>query len=307
MGGEAGVTSTLGQGSTFWFTARFGRGAAVSEATETPLTGNSASNLAQHHPGARILLVEDNEINREVSLEILDAAGLQTTIAVDGREAVEKVRAHRYDLILMDMQMPELDGIEATRAIRALPGRDKLPILAMTANAFDEDRRNCLAAGMNDFVTKPVDPTLLYGLLDKWLIPGSEKVGAGGTASPEPSLLDRLAAIEGLDVAQGLTVMRNKHDLYTRLLLMFVTSHADDAQRLQAMVETGDLDSMEHLVHELKGVAGNLGASKVRALAETALKDLRQHSPAASMQVVALSAALDQLITDLRPVLGGSA
>jgi two-component system sensor histidine kinase/response regulator len=119
-----------------------------------------------------VLAVEDNAINREVVVELLGAIGLAIDVAGDGLEALDKARAARYDLILMDLQMPRMDGIEATRAIRALPGYAATPIIALTANAYSEDRRNAIAAGMNDFVAKPVSPEQLYAVLAKWL-PGA--------------------------------------------------------------------------------------------------------------------------------------
>ncbi|KAB2925216.1 MAG: response regulator [Dechloromonas sp.] len=169
MGGEIGVRSQPGAGSTFWFTACLERG---SDAGHDPFSGNlhaCEERLRREHPGARILLVEDEPINREVSRDLLEEAGVSVDTATDGEEACQRAAGKRYDLILMDMQMPRMNGLDATRAIRALPGGATVPIIAMTANAFAEDRQRCLAAGMNDHIGKPVDPETLFATLLRWL------------------------------------------------------------------------------------------------------------------------------------------
>jgi two-component system, sensor histidine kinase and response regulator len=178
MGGEAGARSQLGVGSTFWFTVRLQRcrgqavPAAQSESASVPAEAvDDATRLRQQHAGARVLLAEDNDINRQLALIWLEDLNLTVDMAVDGHEAVALAQAGKYDLVLMDMQMPQMDGLQATRTIRALPGWQATPILAMTANAFDDNRQLCEAAGMNDFVTKPVLLTALHAKLLAWLAP----------------------------------------------------------------------------------------------------------------------------------------
>ena len=174
MGGEVGVESNPGAGSRFWFTARLQRGqphasGAVALDAGVHDTDQIAARLRLCHRGAHILVVEDNEINRFVAQELLRDQGLRADVAVDGREAFEMASATAFDLVLMDMQMPNMDGLEATRAIRTLPEWRDRPIIALTANAFTEDRRACEAAGMNDFLVKPVSAHELYASLLRWL------------------------------------------------------------------------------------------------------------------------------------------
>ncbi len=169
MGGEVGVSSTPGVGSTFWFTARLERGAPDKVGTPAIDTRNAETLLAETCRGKSILLVEDEPINQIVAQELLSDTGLVIDTADNGLQAVEMARAKPYDLILMDMQMPKLDGISATRQIRQIPGREAMPIIAMTANAFSEDRARCMDAGMNDFLSKPVVPDKFYSTLFAWL------------------------------------------------------------------------------------------------------------------------------------------
>ena len=169
MGGQAGAESVAGTGSTFWFTVWLDKCAEPVAPAAGPLDASAGEALRRKHAGARILVAEDNEINREVAVGLLEDVGLMVDSAEDGVQAVAKVRANAYALVLMDMQMPNLDGIGATHEIRRLAGGERLPIIAMTANAFAEDRQACLEAGMNDYLAKPVSPDRLFAKVLQWL------------------------------------------------------------------------------------------------------------------------------------------
>jgi PAS domain S-box-containing protein len=225
--------------------------------------------LRSRQAGARLLLVEDNPVNQEVALDILRDAGLDVDLAGDGAQAVAAVGQKDYDLILMDMQMPVMDGLDATRAIRRLPGRQSVPILAMTANAFDEDRQRCLEAGMNDHVGKPVTPEQLYAALLRWL-PEKKAQGLASEVPPPVAVTEeapgmaQLARLPGLDAAAGLKNVLGRVASYRRVLTRFAELAERELATLGDSLAADDLEQACRLAHSIKGGAGTLGAIAVK-------------------------------------------
>lgn len=288
MGGEAGVESALGLGSTFWFTVRLQRGHGVMPTEIRQKPADAELMLRRNHAGARLLLAEDNPINREVALELLHGVGLSVDTAENGRIALEKIRNNTYDLVLMDVQMPDMDGLAVTKAIRSQPDYAPLPILAMTANAFDEDRHRCLAAGMDDFVAKPVIPEALYTTLLRWLSrtdrscpPADSPIRPVApisdiTPTPPPDVPKQRLTIPGLEAAPSLAAVRGDMAKYRRLLQMFADSHSGDMKRVQELLADGNTEQAQRLTHDLKGVAATLGARRVAELVSRLDTSLRR-------------------------------
>ena len=241
--------------------------------------------------GASVLLVEDNEINREVASEMLQDAGIRVTTAEHGQQALDRLlMGELFDIVLMDMQMPVLDGLAATAAIRALPAHAALPIVAMTANAMATDRQRCLDAGMNDFVAKPIDPKQLWGALLRWMPRRSVASRAGATATaplpssgferPQEALLPLPWMIDGLDAVLGLRRCLGKPELYRSLLRQFIERQGNVGQELQQAIDQAQWVTAQRLAHTLKSVSGNLGAVQLQEKAEVLERSLSVHQGA---------------------------
>jgi PAS domain S-box-containing protein len=217
--------------------------------------------------GVRLLLAEDNEINQQIAVELLQGAGAQVEVAGNGRLALEMLASHAptyYDAVLMDLQMPEMDGFEATAGIRADARLAKLPIIAMTAHAMVEERERCLKAGMVDHITKPIDPEAMFRTLARWVRPATAGAPAAANAIPGP---ERLPEIEGLDAAGGLKRVAGNRRLYLSLLRQFCDRQADAGLRVAAALAAQDRGSAERVAHTVKGVAGNIGFTNLASLA----------------------------------------
>ena len=257
--------------------------------------------------GGRVLLVEDNALNQQVALELLEAAGLVVDVETDGRAALDRLvagpRPPVHDLVLMDLQMPVMDGYEATRAIRATPGLANLPIVAMTAHALAEERQRCLEAGMNDCVTKPVDPERLMAVVAGFVRPGGDLAGLLPVL-PAPRDLAALPPLAGIEVEAALRRLAGNARLYRDLLLRLLADHADAAGRIRAALGSGDAAEARMIAHALAGVAGNLGITALAAAAGGVEAALTHPDADPEAAVAALEAAFDAAAEVIRPLAG---
>jgi PAS domain S-box-containing protein len=307
MGGEVGVDSLPGKGSTFWFTARLGKG---QERQASSQHGDARHNAAPLQfsvtrlRGARILLVEDDALNQEVACGLLSNAGFVVDIADNGQLAVQKIQEARYDIVLMDMQMPVMDGVTATREIRKLKQYDHIPIVAMTANAMQVDKEKCFTAGMVEFVTKPIDPDQLWRALQRWIKPDSERTIKSGEMTVNTAMTgmpDLPDDIPGLDTMAGLNRVLGNRPLYLSILRKFVNSQKSSPGQIKAALDRGDRNTAERLAHTLKGLAGSIGATELQASEGALEAAIEKNQPREHVEALLTAQALllDSLITRL--------
>jgi len=259
-------------------------GEAVAVATD----GGQATRLR----GASILLTEDNEINQQIAVELLEGAGALVTVANNGRETVDLLsngpQPPPFDLVLMDLQMPEMDGYQATAKLRADARFVQLPIIAMTAHATMEEKQRCLAAGMNDHISKPIDPDNLFETVGRFYKPADSTPAADRTAEPRPTLppagpADVLPNVAGLDTQDGLTRVAGNRKLYLKILRQFADQQGAAPTQIAEALARNDPATAERLAHTVKGVAGNLGARPIQQAAGALEKLIASKTPAAEL------------------------
>ena len=262
----------------------------------------------QNLRGARVLLAEDNEVNQEVAVAILREIGLEVDVATNGQIALEMARKSKYDAILMDMQMPVMDGLQATREIRGQTQYRDVPILAMTANVTQADRDECLRAGMNDHIAKPIDPATLWKTLARWIAPSLDyspvqgmqaqavnPVSSHAQINPVDSPWARsLSELPGFDVNEGLSRVLGKKSLYESMLQKFLVGQSAFRRDFLMAISHGDMNTAQRLAHTLKGVAANIGAKSLSSLAA-----MLEHAVAAGEAPHAVQAKLDELTAAL--------
>ncbi|MES2900012.1 MAG: two-component regulator propeller domain-containing protein [Pseudomonadota bacterium] len=301
MGGQITVSSSNTEGSCFSFDLSFpradpGRAEARDDDAELDLV-RAAAGAAERLRGARVLLVDDNLVNQQVATEMLQCAGVLVDVASNGVDAVRMAEQFDYDAVLMDIQMPRMDGYEATACIREQPRHQALPIIAMTAHAITGYRDKCLAAGMNDFVTKPIAPARLFAALTAAI--GRLPLQAPG---PQPTLAPLPAALPesmaGIDTREAMQRLGGNAALLVRLLHSFASEHGSALALMRALIEAGQYQAAQQLMHTLNGAAGNLSASALCAALRT-LDAVLDH-PARSALAEALDgfeAALEQVLS----------
>ena len=295
-------------------------GKVVAESSRRQKEGKTVQGLEKIR-GARILLVEDNEINQQVATELLTQAGFKIDLAENGLISVKKIHQQSYDAVLMDMQMPEMDGVTATREIRKNPQFADIPILAMTANAMEEDRKRCVEAGMNDHIAKPIDPNDLMGKLIKWILPRTEaqlaEVESVEQIEPIPPIqpvttdvlkgasLDPLASIEGLDTKAGLRNVANNREFFERLLRQFTTGvEVQTVQKIREQMALGDHASAVRTAHSLKGVAGTIGAKELQSRAQKLESVIGEKKSDIESHLASVNEELTRLVNAIQQAMG---
>ena len=264
MGGDVGVSSIYGQGSCFWFTALL---QPSTLGTVTTIMPNETAPLLVGFDDVKLLVAEDVLLNREVLQDMMDELGVSADLAENGSIAVAKASQKAYDLILMDMQMPVMDGVSATEAIRKMPGYATTPIIALTANAFMEDRQACLNAGMNDFLTKPVRPQVLHATLSKWLGTQPQDFPAPvAHASPSAEWLDALSHVPGLDTASDIIAVSSP-SRYLEFLREFADTYHDVCTRVRKHLADDQMAQAQDLTHGFRGTVGMIGLLDLQGVA----------------------------------------
>mgnify|MGYP000873121363 CR=1 FL=1 len=291
MGGDVGVESDYGHGSTFWFTACLGKGVAREKGSKEDQPSSHMAASLDAIRGSVVLLVEDNEFNQQVAAELLSELGFVVDIAEDGQKSLTMLAKRSYDVVLMDMQMPVMDGVTAAVEIRKQEALREMPIIAMTANVMAAEIQRCLEAGMNDHVAKPIDPDNLFAKLVKWIKPKQGSLAREGAAVKASADLgekaavfapairnvpDDLPEIAGLNTALGLKRVMGKKAFYLDMLRKYIDNQSDAPMQIRQSLDVGDYPTAERLAHTAKGVSGNIGASNLQEMAaevEKAIKD----------------------------------